>query len=229
MTRKLVVEAIGTFFLVLTVGQVVLEPSAGPLAPLAIGFVLMIMVYMGGHVSGGHFNPAVTLGVFLRGKATSRELGGYALAQILGAVAAAISVLYLKGEITSAVTALATGPALFAEFLFTFALVFVVLNVATSPGTEGNSYFGFAIGGTVLVGAYAVGPISGAAFNPAVAIGAVLMGLARAADLWIFLVANLAGGTAAALVFNGLDLGAAKPTTATPAEQAELRGAASTR
>jgi aquaporin Z len=229
MTRKLVVEAIGTFFLVFTVGQVVLDPSAGQFAPLAIGFVLMIMVYMGGHVSGGHFNPAVTLGVFLRGKATSRELGGYALAQILGGILAAIVVLYLKGDITSTASALATGPALLAEFLFTFALVFVVLNVATAPGTEGNSYFGFAIGGTVLVGAYAVGPISGAAFNPAVAIGAVLMGLARAADLWIFLVANLAGGAAAALVFNGLDLGAAKPTTATPAEQAELRGAASTR
>lgn len=229
MTRKLVVEAIGTFFLVFTVGQVVLEPSAGQFAPLAIGFVLMIMVYMGGHVSGGHFNPAVTLGVFLRGKATSREFGGYALVQILGGIVASIAVLYLKGDVAAAPAALATGPALLAELLFTFALVFVVLNVATAAGTEGNSYFGFAIGGTVLVGAYAVGPISGAAFNPAVAIGAVLMGLARAADLWIFLVANLAGGAAAALVFNGLDLGAAKPTTASPAEQAELRGAASTR
>src|SRR5690606_30071572 len=116
--------------------------------------------------------------------------------------------LYLKGDVTSAAAALPTVPALIAEFLFTFALVFVVLNVATAPATEGNSYFGFAIGGTVLVGAYAVGPISGAAFNPAVAVGAVLMGLARMTDLWIFLVANLAGGAVAAIVFKALVPGA---------------------
>lgn len=207
MAPKLAVEAIGTFFLVLTVGMTVLEPGAGVMAPLAIGFVLMIMVYMGGHVSGGHYNPAVTLGVMLRGKATSGELVGYWLAQILGALLAAVVTLYLKGDVTSAAAALPTVPALIAEFLFTFALVFVVLNVATAPATEGNSYYGFAIGGTVLVGAYAVGPISGAAFNPAVAVGAVLMGLARMADLWIFLVANLAGGAVAAIVFKSLVLG----------------------
>ncbi len=207
MAPKLAVEAIGTFFLVLTVGMTVLEPGAGVMAPLAIGFALMMMVYMGGHVSGGHYNPAVTLGVMLRGKATTGELMGYWLAQILGALLAAVVTLYLKGEVTSTAAALPVVPALLAEFLFTFALVFVVLNVATAPATEGNSYFGFAIGGTVLVGAYAVGPISGAAFNPAVAVGAVLMGLARMADLWIFLVANLAGGAVAAIVFKSLVLG----------------------
>jgi aquaporin Z len=119
-------------------------------------------------------------------------------------------------------------PALLAEFLFTFALVFVVLNVATAPGTEGNSYFGLAIGSTVLVGAFAVGPVSGAAFNPAVAVGVVVMGLAQPASLWIYLVANFAGGAVAALVFNGLQLGRDKPTTATPADQQSLRGAAAT-
>src|SRR5690606_32222272 len=122
------------------------EPGAGVMAPLAIGFVLMIMVYMGGHVSGGHYNPAVTLGVMLRGKATPGELVGYWLAQILGALLAAVVTLYLKGDVTSAAAALPTVPALIAEFLFTFALVFVVLNVATAPATEGNSYYGFAIG-----------------------------------------------------------------------------------
>jgi aquaporin Z len=226
--RKLVVEAIGTFFLVFTVGQVVLEPSAGDLAPLAIGFALMVMVYAGGHISGGHYNPAVTLGVFLRGKATAAELGGYIAAQVVAGAVAALAVMYLKGDVAPVPQPLPVVPALLAEFLFTFALVYVVLNVATAPGTEGNSYFGLAIGSTVLVGAYAVGAVSGAAFNPAVAVGVVMMGLARAADLWIYLVADLAGGAVAAVLFNALDMGRDKPTTATPAEQAALRGAAST-
>lgn len=226
MTKKLVAEAIGTFFLVFTVGQVVLEPGAGDLAPIAIGLVLAIMIYATGHVSGGHLNPAVTLGVFLRGKATAADLVGYWIAQLLAGVLAAVAVLYLKGDVGPVVAALPVAPALLAEFLFTFALVFVVLNVATARGTEGNSYFGIAIGGTVLVGAYAVGGISGAAFNPAVALGAVVMGLARVADLWIFLVAELAGGAVAALVFNGLGFADDKPTTATPAEQARLEAAA---
>ena len=222
MTKKLVAEAIGTFFLVFTVGQVVIEPAAGQLAPLAIGVVLAIMIYATGHVSGGHLNPAVTLGVFLRGKATAAELVGYWIAQLLAGMVAALVVLYLKGDVAPAATALPVAPALLAEFLFTFALVFVVLNVATARGTEGNSYFGFAIGGTVLVGAYAVGAISGAAFNPAVAVGAVLMKLALLSDLWIFLVANLAGGAVAAVVFNALGFADDKPTTATPADQAGL-------
>lgn len=227
MTKKLVAEAIGTFFLVFTIGQVVLEPGAGPLAPVAIGVVLAIMVYATGHVSGGHLNPAVTLGVFLRGKATATELGGYWAVQILAGVLAAFAVLYLKGDVAPAAAALPAAPALLAEFLFTFALVFVVLNVATTPGTEGNSYFGLAIGGTVLAGAYAVGGVSGAAFNPAVAVGAVLMQLVLPADLWIFLVANLAGGAVAALVFNAFGFAGDKPTTATPPEQAVLESVAS--
>lgn len=221
MTRKLVVEAIGTFFLMLTVGLVVTGGNAA-LAPLAIGSALMIMVYAGGHISGGHYNPAVTLGVFLRGKATSTELFAYWAAQLIGAVVAATIAAGLTIE-----PAVATGPevvpALIAEFLFTFALVYVVLNTATTRGTEGNSYYGLAIGFTVMVGAFAVGPISGAAFNPAVAIGVTVLGLAPASSLWIYLLANLAGGAAAGVLFNALDLGNDKPTTATVAQQAGLR------
>jgi aquaporin Z len=125
-------------------------------------------------------------------------------------------------------TALPQAPALLAEFIFTGALVFVVLNVATARGTAGNSYFGLAIGGTVMVGAFAVGNVSGAAFNPAVAVGLVLMNIVRPADLWIYLVANLAGGAAAAVLFNGFGFAGDKPTTATPAEQAELKPAGTT-
>ena len=208
MTKKLAAEAIGTFFLVLTVGLTVLPPGAGQLAPLAIGFVLAIMIYATGHVSGGHLNPAVTLGVFMRGKATAAELIGYWIIQLLAGVLAGLVVRYVfKGNVLPAPAPLDAGPAFLAEFLFTFALVFVVLNVATAKGTEGNSFYGFAIGSTVLVGAYAVGSISGAAFNPAVALGAILMNLAQAGDFWIFLGADLAGGAAAALVFNGFRLG----------------------
>ena len=212
MLKKMVVEGIGTFFLVLTVGQVVLEPGAGALAPLAIGSALMVMVYGGGHVSGGHYNPAVTLGVWMRGRASGSDLGAYWIAQALGAVLAVLAVRALKGGVAAVPLDLAVAPALLAEFLFTFALVFVVLNVATTRGNEGNSHYGLAIGFTVLVGAYAVGGISGGAFNPAVALGITMLGIASAADIWIYLVADLLGGAAAAGIFNALDLGQDKLT-----------------
>lgn len=228
MARKLVVELIGTFFLVLTIGQVVIDPGAGDLAPIAIGAALMVMVFAGGHISGAHYNPAVTLGVMLRGKATTADLVGYWIAQVVGAGLAALVVRWLKGDYAAAPMELATAPALIAEFLFTFALVYVVLNVATARGNEGNSHYGLAIGFTVTVGAYAVGGISGGAFNPAVAVGIVLLGLVPAGSLWIYLVANLAAGAAAALLFRGLDLGDDKPTAATAAQQAGLESAART-
>jgi aquaporin Z len=226
MVRKLIVEFIGTFYLVLTIGMVVIEPGAGSLAPLAIASALMIMVYAGGHISGAHYNPAVSLAVMLRGKASATEMLGYWVVQILGAALAAVIVGQLKDGAQSIVATIPpTGQALLAEFLFTFALAFVVLNVATTRGTEGNSYYGLAIGFTVLTGAYAVGAISGGAFNPAVAVGLVVMGLIGVKSIWIYLLANLFGAALAAVVFNALDLGNDKPTTATVAEQARLRQA----
>lgn len=203
--NKYIVEFIGAFFLVLTVGMVSIEPAAGGLAPLAIGSALAIMVYAGGPISGGHYNPAVTLAVWLRGKTTGRDAIFYVIAQLLAGSAAAFVVLYLKQNPDLSPAALSVAPALIAEFLFAFALSFVVLNVATSARSEGNSYFGLAIGFTVMVGAYAVGPVSGGVFNPAVAVGITLMGLTQAADLWIFLVATLLGGAAAAGVFRALE------------------------
>lgn len=208
--RKYVVEFIGTFFLVFTVGQTVIEPdSAKNLAPLAIGSALMVMIYAGGHISGGHFNPAVTLGVTLRGRCAWAELPLYWIGQLLGAGAAALCVLFLKGKGFD--TPLPTGNAyawqqkILAEFLFTFALVWVVLNSATAKGTAGNSFYGLAIGFTVLVGAFSVGAISGGAFNPAVAVGVTIMRLSAWADIWIFLVGNLAAAVVAALAFKGLN------------------------
>ncbi len=159
----------------------------------------------------------------LRGRASAAELGGYWMAQIIGTVLAVFSIRVLKGGFTVAPLEPLLGPALLGEFLFTFALVFVILNVATAKGNEGNSHYGVAIGFTVAAGAYAVGGISGGAFNPAVAIGITMLGLASFANIWIYFVANFLGGIAAALVFNALDLGDDKPTAATTAEQADLR------
>ncbi len=204
---KYIMEFVGTFFLVLTIGCTVIGNGAGPLAPLAIGASLMVMVFAGGHISGGHYNPAVTLGVWLRGKCETKYVAPYMLVQIVGAAIAALAVKYLKAGAIVAPMNLASLPALLAEFLFTFALVFVVLNVATAKGTSGNSFYGLAIGFTVMTGAFAVGNISGGAFNPAVAVGISLMGLSSWANIWIYLVAEFAGGTVAALVFKTVNPG----------------------
>lgn len=202
--NKYVVEFIGTFFLVFTIGNVVINPGAGDLAPIAIGSALMVMVFAGGHISGAHYNPAVTLAVFLRGKCDAKDVGPYMGAQTLAAVVAGLLVLYLKGpdaEITATDLQAVLPQALLVETLFTFALAFVVLNVATAKGTDGNSFYGLAIGFTVMTGAFAVGGISGGAFNPAVAFGMSVMGLSSWGNIWIFLVANFLGGVLAAFVF----------------------------
>lgn len=224
--RKLVVEAIGTFFLVLTIGMVVLDPGAGDMAPVAIGLVLMVMVYAGGHISGAHYNPAVTLGVWIRGMCSGREAIRYWFVQLLGATAAAGVVVQLKGDGAAMPMVLDYGHVFVAEALFTFALTWVILNVATARGTEGNSYFGAAIGLTVTAGAYAVGGISGAAFNPAVTLGLALFGFIHPESLWLYLAAQLGGASLAAVLFNVLVLSLDKPTTASAAEQRGLRPAA---
>jgi aquaporin Z len=199
LERKLVMEFVGTFFLVFTVGMAV--ANAGDFAPLAIGSVLMVMVFAGGHVSGAHYNPAVSTAVFLRGKMTQNELVTYWGTQIVAAVAAGLVVIALGYDADKTADVAGAGKMLIVEFLFTFALAFVVLNVATARGTENNSFYGLAIGFTVLVGALAVGSISGGAFNPAVAVGAMVEGILSWGDFWVYLLADLLGGVAAAAVF----------------------------
>src|SRR5262249_15964923 len=155
------------------------------MAPVAIGSALMVMIYAGGHISGGHYNPAVTLGVFMRGKCPASDVAGYMIAQVLAAIVAGFLVLYMKGLSPGQPTPnpdFSILKALIAELLFTFALVYVVLNVATSKATAGNSNYGLAIGFTVLTGAYAVGAVSGGAFNPAVAVGITVMRLSAIAN-----------------------------------------------
>jgi aquaporin Z len=217
LVPKLVVEFIGTFFLVFTVGMTVKSPDAAAMAPLAIGSALMVMVYAGGHFSGGHYNPAVTLGVTLRGKCTWADAIPYMVAQVVGALVAAACVWFVKGTASGGVVVTPPTPwtynalaQLLGEFLFTFALVYVVLNSATAKGTAGNSFYGLAIGFTVVVGAFAIGPVSGGAFNPAVAVGLIVMGLSGPTSLIIHLIADFLGGAAAAYLFNALDMGGDK-------------------
>jgi aquaporin Z len=204
-TKSLIVEFIGTFFLVLVIGLTVISPGAGALAPLAIGSTLMIMVYAGGHISGGHYNPAVTLGVWMRGKCDTKDVVPYMLTQILAGIVAAVTVNFFKAGV--AVTAASIDPAraLLNEFFFTFALVYVVLNTATSKKNAGNSYYGLAIGFTFAVGAYAGGAISGGAYNPAVAFGISTMGLSAWNNIWIFLLANFLGAAIAATIYKAVN------------------------
>ena len=202
---KYLAEFVGTFFLVLTIGMTVIDPGgAGAMAPVAIGCILMVMIYATGHISGGHLNPAVTLGVFLRGKCAVADVVPYIIAQCLAAAAGAALVLFLKQDEVIVALAPAVVPALIAEAVFTFALVFMVLNVATAKANEGNSFYGLAIGFTVLVGAFAVGSISGGAFNPAVAVGLGIMGLVEWNDIWIHLVGEVAVALAAVAAFKVL-------------------------
>src|SRR3954462_7942392 len=204
--NKYLTELVGTFFLVLTIGLSLLGGT--PLAPLAIGASLMIMVYMGGHVSGGHYNPAVSLAVLMRGKMASvGEFVGYVISQCAGAVLAALVVYFIVGKtFAPAPAATASVAAAFiVELLYTFALALVVLNSAASAKTHGNSFYGLAIGFTIVVAAFAGGPVSGGAFNPAVGTGAilvdVLLGNGTTSHLWLYLVGPFLGGAAAAAVF----------------------------
>lgn len=200
--KKYLTELIGTFFLVFTVGMTVMDPGGiGALAPLAIGSALMIMVYAGGHVSGGHYNPAVTLAVWLRGRCPTSDVAPYWVSQIIGAVGAGILTIFLKGDPQMSPPEIKIFPSLIAEFVGTFALAYVVLNVATAKATAGNSNYGLAIGFTVMVMAFAVGGISGGAFNPAVATGITIMQLEKAANFWVYLLGDLSAAVAAAMVF----------------------------
>jgi len=202
---KLLTELLGTFFLVFTIGLT--AASQTPFAAIAIGSSLMIMVYMGGHISGAHYNPAVSLAVYLRGKLAAKELVPYWAAQLAGATLAALAVRAITGATFAPAPAPnpSVVPALLTEILYTFALALVVLNVATAPATSGNSHYGLAIGFTITVGALAGGPVSGGAFNPAVGTGPTLvhamMGDGSFEALWLYIVGPFAGGALAAFVF----------------------------
>jgi len=201
--KNYLVELIGTFFLVFVIAL------TGN--PLAIGSILMVMVYMGGHISGAHYNPAVTLGVLIRKKIETKEAIVYMAFQVIGAFLAALLYYLIYGK----TFAPAPDPgfnilkSVLIEGTFTFALVMVVLNVAIHKKTEGNSYYGLAIGFTFLAAVFAGGPISGGAFNPAVGLGPILMdtfaGGSSMGNLWVYIVGPFGGGIVAGLIFNYLN------------------------
>jgi aquaporin Z len=198
--KKYITELIGTFFLVFVIGL-----SGNP---LAIGGILMAMVFMGGHTSGAHYNPAVTLAILIRKKIDLKDAMMYMVFQIIGALLAATAFHFMYGKTFAPMPdhSINILKPLFIETAFTFALATVVLNVATHSGTSGNSFYGFAIGFTVLAAAIAGGSISGGAFNPAVGIGPIVVdaifGTGKAMhDLWLYLVGPFAGGAIAAIMF----------------------------
>lgn len=193
--NKYLIELVGTFFLVLVIGL------TGD--PLAIGAVLIAMIYMGGYISGAHYNPAVSLAVYLRGRMESRDMYMYMLFQAIGGFLAALVYLGVKGSpfVPSPAPETSFLVALLFEILFTFALASVVLHVATSDKVKGNYYYGVAIGLTVIAAAFAIGPISGAALNPAVAVGPMLLDIqdfgSHVSNLALYLIGPFIGGTLA--------------------------------
>ena len=203
--KQYLAEAIGTFFLVFTIGLSVTQGILLP--PIAIGAALMVMVYAGGHVSGAHYNPAVTVAAWMRGALPARQVVPYWVSQLAGAIFAAWLVYQLTGNALHVAPgdAVTWKMALGGEMIFTFALAYVVLNVATAKETQGNSYFGLAIGATVMVGAFVMGGISGGAFNPAVGLAPALvemmLGKVASPVAWIYAVGPVLGAAAAAVAF----------------------------
>jgi aquaporin Z len=193
--KKVITEFIGTFFLVM--GAIL---GGGLGAALA----LMVMIYAGGHISGAHYNPAVSLAVWIRGKSTIGDMFRYWMSQLAGAILAALvvaNIFAVEGTTSCAMPDDAVIKGLVAEIIGTFALAYVVLNVATAKGTAGNSFYGIAIGGTVLAMATVIGKFSGGAYNPAVAIGLSIQKTFCWSQIWVYIVGAFAGGAVAALVF----------------------------
>ena len=203
--KNYITEFIGTFFLVLAIG---LTKN-----PIAIGTMLMVMVYMGGHISGAHYNPAVSIAMIIRGLLSIKEAIKYILSQLSGAILAVLLVNWLSESILELLP-MKVGPnpnvspiqILIVEAIFTFALVLVILNVATNLKTEGNSYYGLAIGFTIMAAAYAGGGISGGAYNPAVGTAPILIDSLMSdgstlGNLWYYLVGPITGAISASFVY----------------------------
>ena len=203
MQQKLTTEFIGTFFLSLTICTVAVYGSAVEHAPFGIAATLMVMIYAGGHISGAHYNPAVTVSIYLRGACDKEEVLPYIVSQVIAAVSAAIVVenFLFSGGFDTIDTFELGADAVVAELLFTFALAYVILNVATTESTSGNGYYGAAIALVVLAGAITVGSISLASFNPAVTSALIVSGKLTLADSWMHFVPQFVGAVLATYVY----------------------------
>ena len=161
--NKYIIEFLGTFFLVLIIG---LSQN-----PVAIGLGLAVLVYMGAHISGAHYNPVVSLAMLINNQIELKEFSFYLASQLLGSVVATYFIMLLGNDFNVVSNTNDISSFFVAEILFTFLLVFVILNVALNKNLKGNQFYGLAIGLTVTAGAFAVGNISGGVFNPAVSFG----------------------------------------------------------
>jgi aquaporin Z len=200
--RKYVVEFIGTFFLVMAFCMTA-GGGLGQFAPLAVGLTLVMLIYSGGHISGSHLNPAVSLAVYLRGKLNAGDVLPYMVGQFLGATAAAMLSGFLLASIQTpepVTKELDIVPALIAELLGSMLYVYVYLNMFTTRKTSGNTYFGLAIGLAYLAATYTFQNVSEGAFNPAMALAITMANFTSWSSIWIFLVANFAGGALAAFL-----------------------------
>ena len=210
--RRYIAEFIGTFFLMLVVCMTSFAKVSADLQPLAIGATLVGLIYALGYISGAHFNPAVSLAIFLRGRATVKDTGLYIVGQVLGAVLAALASLFLisgKPPVALMVSLpqfFGVGQALVAEVLGTFALVFVILNVATAKALEGNNFYGLSIGLLVSGLIYTLGSVSGSFLNPAIFVASCVAQLSKWNLLWIYLVGGFGGGALAAMAFKFMRL-----------------------
>lgn len=207
MKNALIAEFIGTFFLYLIIGMCVTPPaSAGVVVPLAIGVGLAALVYSCGHLSKAHFNPATTVTYVSAGTHSKHAFLPFVAVIFAGAVCAALSISILNPEGLATVEAIEVDylRVIVAEFLFTFALMWVILNVAIAKGTAGNGFYGIAIGAIVAAGAYAVGPISFAAYNPAVTLALCLNGFLPWSALPVYWVTQVIAAAAAGLLFKSM-------------------------
>lgn len=202
--NKYITEFIGTFFLVLIIGITN--------NPIAIGIGLSVLVYMGAHISGAHYNPVVSLAMFIQKEIDKSDLLYYILSQLIASVAASFVIQNFDINSFEVIANTSNKVSFFmAEILFTFLLVFVILNVALHPKLKNNQFYGFAIGLTVAAGAFTVGDISGAVFNPAVSFGPSIFAIvdpnelstaARSNDFFLYyLIATLIGSIIASLLF----------------------------
>jgi len=205
---KYFAEFVGTYFLVLTIGCNVLTGSIG--AALSVGSILMVMIYSLYSVSGAHFNPAVTVAVKMSGRniLPMRDVLFYILFQLIGGVAAGFTYAALFGGafVMEPVGKFSAMSAAVTETVYTTALCYVVLNVATTQKQANNEYFGLAIGFTVVAAALAIGGISGCCLNPAVSVGAaVVAALSRGVHalkfLHVYIIAPFIGSGLACACF----------------------------
>ena len=208
MKNKLIAELIGTYFLYLTIGLCITPPGAEAFTPIAVGLGLTALVYACGHISKAHFNPATTVTYLCAGTHPARQLLPYLIVILIGAVLSATTIGLLNPEGLKQVAAIEIDirRVLVAEFVFTFALMWIILNVAIAKGTAGNQFYGLAIGFIVAAGAYAVGPISFAAFNPAVTFALCINGFIPWSAFAIYVITQTAAATAAGLLFRSMDI-----------------------